>query len=199
MGQWALSWAPWPVWCHTKRAGSQSSMQTDTHTDSLPRSPCSLISYSEPKTSWWRKTQIPNIHPAHSPCFVRNPIINFTDSVKNNQVRRFNEEDWPLVRRTGAETGRAGQSESWAAGDAAGDAAPALDTLPARLAHTLLTGLFCPPAHLQAESGKSSFRPSGSKTHFHSFLLLDSLIIHSARNNFCSSQKINSSLYHTQE
>lgn len=92
-----------------------------------------------------------------------------------------------------------GQSESWAAGDAAGDAAPALDTLPARLAHTLLTGLFCPPAHLQAESGKASFRPSGSKTHFLSFLLLDSLIIHSARNNFCSSQKINSSLYHTQE
>lgn len=108
LGQWALSWAPWPVWCHTKRAGSQSSVQTDTHIDSLPRSPCSLIFYSELKTSCWRKTRIPNIHPVHSPCFVWNPIINFTDSVKNNQVRRFNEEDWPLVRRTGAETGRAG-------------------------------------------------------------------------------------------
>lgn len=36
VGQWGESKQAWPAWCHAKRSRSHSSVQTDTHTDSLP-------------------------------------------------------------------------------------------------------------------------------------------------------------------
>lgn len=88
-GSEALSCAPRPAWCHARRSGSQSSVQTDTHTDSLPSHPWSLISYSKPKTCW-EKTQTPNTPPGHNLSFVLNPTLNFTRSVKDKHARQFN-------------------------------------------------------------------------------------------------------------
>lgn len=62
---------------------------TRTPTASLSRA-CSLISFSKPKTYCWGKTQPPNTHPGHDPCFVLNSMLNFTRSVKNKQAHKFN-------------------------------------------------------------------------------------------------------------
>lgn len=178
-GSEALSCAPWPAWCHAKRSGSKAPCRLTRTLTACPSHSCSLICYSKPKTHCWEKTRTPNTHPGRNPCFVLNPILNFTHSVKNKQARKFNyenlitaclhEENWsgvtgpaaPAPRRAGQGTGgrSAGlqmvllpQLQRWTP-------CPGHPNLltPARqhgptaraggeLAHTLVPGLFCPPA-----------------------------------------------------